>query len=107
MLAEVVSPYPIIDFSKVNKRALSNLLEPERFPILGCSPDQSFYKGKYETLNSIESRKVLKCKHDEKYPFGIAFGFETNLGIVDWNSREGAIHGYIWTGYKEAKANVE
>jgi len=102
-IAEVASPYPIIDFSKVNKRALSNLPEPERFPVLGCSPDPSFYEGKYETLNpgnSIESRKVLKCKHDEKYPFGVASGFETNLGIVDWYSREGAIHGYIWTGYR-------
>ena len=60
-IAEVASPYPIIDFSKVNKRALSNLPEPERFPVLGCSPDPSFYEGKYKTLypgNSIESSTV-------------------------------------------------
>ena len=41
---EVVSPYPIINFSKVNKRTLSNLPEPERFPVLGCSPDQKSTK---------------------------------------------------------------
>ena len=45
-VAEVESPYPIIDISKVNKHALSNLPEPERFPVLSCSPDPSFYEGK-------------------------------------------------------------
>ena len=101
-IVEVASPYPIIDMSKVNKRFLSNLPEPELFPVLGCSPDPQFYEGKYETLNpgnSIESRRVLTSKHDEKYPFGCQFGFLTNLGIVSWSSREGAVHGYIWSGY--------
>ena len=103
-VAEVVSPYPIIDFSKVNKRALSNLPEPERFPVLGCSPDPKFYEGEYvkpySGLGSSLAPLVLKSKHDEKFPFGCELGFETNLGIVGYYSREGAIHGYIWNGYR-------
>ena len=45
-IVEVVSSYPIINFSNVTKHFLSNLPEPERFPILGCSPDPdpNFYK---------------------------------------------------------------
>ena len=101
---EVVPPYPIIDFSKVNKRALSNLPEPERFPVLGCSPDPKFYEGKWEKpysgLGSTLAPQVLRSKHDEKYPFGCELGFETNLGIVGYYSREGALHGYIWNGYR-------
>ena len=103
-VAEVVSPYPIIDFSKVNERALSNLPKPECFPVLGCSPDPKFYEGKWEKpyagLGSSLAPPVLKSKHDKKYPFGCEFGYETNLGIVNWYSREGAIHGYIWSGYR-------
>ena len=103
-IVEVTSPYPIIDMSKVNKRFMSNLPEPERFPVLGCSPDPSFYEGKWEKpyagLGSSLAPLVLKSKHDEKFPFGCELGFETNLGIVGYYSREGAIHGYIWSGYK-------
>ena len=80
-IKEVASPYPIIDFSKVNKRALSSTPEPERFPVLGCSPDPKFYEK----------------EHDKIYPFGSEFGFYTNLGIVDWPSRKETVHGYIWS----------
>ena len=91
-IVEVVSPYPIIDISKVNKRFLSNLPTPERFPILGCSPDPKFYEPRSTHWGSVS-------RYEEKYPFGCAFGFMTNHGIIDWSSREGAVHGYIWTGY--------
>jgi len=103
-IVEVMSPYPVIDMSKVNKRFMSNLPEPERFPVLGCSPDPKFYEGKwdkpYAGLGSSMAPLVLKSKHDEKFPFGCELGFETNLGIVGYYSREGAIHGYIWNGYR-------
>ena len=42
------------------------------------------------------SGQQILSNHDEKNPFGIAFGYETNLGIVGWASTEGAVHGYIW-----------
>ena len=96
---EVMSPYPIIDMSKVNKRFLSNLPERERFPILGCSHDPKFYEPRYEVQYDAQlPPRQLKSRYEEKYPFGCGFGFLTNLGIVDWSSREGAVHGYIWTG---------
>ena len=96
-IVEVTSPYPIIDMSKVNKRFMSNLPEPERFPVLGCSPDPAFYEPKLvrQYGSTGMSRPLLKSKHDEKYPFGIDFGFDTNLGIVAWYNREGTVHGYI------------
>ena len=97
---EVVSPYPVIDMSKVNKRFLSNLPTPERFPVLGCSQDPKFYEPRYEDDGSRRQPLQLVSSYEkEKYPFGCDFGFMTNLGIIDWSSREGAVHGYIWTGY--------
>ena len=84
---EVVSPYPIIDMSKVNKRFLSNLPEPERFPVLGCSPDPKFYEPRYEIQYDAQLPPCqLKSMYEEKYPFGCAFGFDTNLGIISRSS---------------------
>jgi len=97
---EAMSPYPIIDMSKVNRRFLSNLPSPERFPILGCSADPKFYEPRYEVQNDGSRRQLISSYEKEKYPFGCGFGFMTNLGIIDWSSREGAVHGYIWTGYE-------
>ena len=97
-IVEVMSPYPIIDMTKVNRRFLSNLPSPERFPVLGCSQDPKFYEPRYEDDGS--RRQLISSFYEkEKYPFGCAFGFMTNLGIIGWSSREGAVHGYIWTGY--------
>ena len=97
---EVASPYPIIDMSKVNKRFLSNLPEPERFPVLGCSPDPKFYEPRYEVQYDAQlPPRQLKSMYEEKYPFGCGFGFD-NLGIIGSSSLEGAVHGYIWTGYR-------
>ena len=85
---EVVSPYPIIDMSKVNKRFLSNLPEPERFPVLGCSPDPKFYEPRYEIQYDAQlPPRQLKSRYEENYPFGCAFGFDTNLGIIGWSSQ--------------------
>ena len=68
---EVVSPYPIIDMSKVNKRFLSNLPEPERFPVLGCSPDPKFYEPRYEVQYDAQlPPRQLKSMYEEKIPFG-------------------------------------
>ena len=100
-IVEVVSPYPIIDMSKVNKRFLSNLPEAERFPVLGCSPDPKFYEPRYEVQYDAQlPPRQLKSMYEEKYPFGCGFGFDTNLGIIGSSSLEGAVHGYIWTGYR-------
>ena len=89
-IVEVMSPYPIIDMSKVNKRFMSNLPEPEPFPVLCCSQDPNFYEPKYEAQNVVST---VLSNHNEKKTFGIAFGFETNLEMVGWDSREGAIQG--------------
>ena len=97
-IVEVMSPYPVIDMSKVNQRFLQNLPKPEPFPILGCSPDPQFYEPRYE-VQCDGRRRQLKSRHEEKYPFGCGFGYRTNLGIIDWASKEGAVHGYIWSGY--------
>ena len=70
-IVDVVSSYPIINFSNVNKHFLSNLPEPARaFP--------------HSWLLS-RSRPKLRWtnpKHDEKYPCGIAIGFRNQSW--DW-----------------------
>ena len=96
---EVMSPYPIIDMTKVNRTFLSNLPTPECFPVIGCSPDPKFYEPRYEAQNDGSRCQLISRYEKEKYPFGYDFGFMTNLGIIHWSSREGAVHDYIWTGY--------
>ena len=49
----VPDPYPTIDWSKVNKRFVSNIPEPKAFPVQGCSQDPQFYEWshKIETVH--------------------------------------------------------
>ena len=47
----VPDPYPIIDWSKVNKRFIANIPEPTLCPIHSCSPDPAFYEWTERKVN--------------------------------------------------------
>ena len=89
--AEVMAPvssnseasfkYPIIDFSKVNKRFVDNIPKPDLFPVLGCS-------------------KYPDVKEDPAYihpsrPFGHEPGYMTDQGIIAVPDKL-LVHGYVW-----------
>ena len=103
----VPDPYPTIDWTKVNKRFISNVPEPSRFPIHSCSPDPAFYEWTEKKINgSIEKipspferyHYYLKKGWFEAakgmHAFGSRWGYDTSEGIVSVASL--VHHGYIW-----------
>ena len=70
---------PIIDWTKVNVRALANIPTPQACPIHSCSQDPEFYESSKWRLSN---------------PFGWKYGYKTQLGTVLVNSEP--VHGYIW-----------
>lgn len=89
--AEVVTPvstnsetslkYPVIDFSKVNKRFVDNIPKPDLFPVLGCS----------ECPDVKENPDYI---HPSR-PFGHEPGYMTDQGIIAVPDKL-LVHGYVW-----------
>ena len=71
---------PIVNWSKVNYKALSNLPAPQDIPIHGCSKDPNQYIGWIER----------RC------PFGSIPGFSTSLGVITLDAIQEPIHGFIY-----------
>ena len=103
----VPDPYPTIDWTKVNKRFISNIPEPTRFPIHSCSPDPAFYEWTEKIVNgAIEKipspferytyyrRKGWLEAAKGMHAFGSSWGYDTSEGIVSVASL--VHHGYIW-----------
>ena len=109
----VPEPYPIIDWSKVNKRFISNIPEPTLVPIHSCSSDPEFYAWKERKhpgnrIEKIPSRfdryqyyqstnpKCIAAQTTSPHVFGALWGYETSEGIVSVSSL--VHHGYTWKG---------
>ena len=86
-----VITYHTIDIFNVNKRFIENIPKPNRYPVLGVSPDPNFYHEWYQTGDPYKrSQKFL-----DPFPFGSKYGYETNIGVVPPPSDP--IHGYVWS----------
>ena len=86
-----VITYHTIDLQNVNARFIENIPKPTYFPIHGVSPDPDFYHKWYPSAEPYKrDLKFLKPN-----PFGGAYGYQTNIGIVP--PPTDPIHGYIWT----------
>ena len=109
----VPEPYPTIDWSKVNKRFISNIPEPTLVPIHSCSSDPEFYAWKERKhpgnrIEKIPSRfdryqyyqstnpKCIAAQTTSPHVFGALWGYETSEGIVSVSSL--VHHGYTWKG---------
>ena len=103
----VQDPYPTIDWSKVNKRFISNIPEPTRFPIHSCSPDPAFYEWTEKKINGAIEKIPSPFERYHYYlkkgwfeaakgmhAFGSRWGYDTSEGIVSVASL--VHHGYIW-----------
>ena len=83
--------YHTIDLYNVNRRFIDNIPKPNRYPVLGVSPDPDFYHVWYQTGDPYKrSQKFL-----DPAPFGSEFGYETDIGIVP--PPTDPVHGYIWS----------
>ena len=83
--------YHTIDLYNVNSRFIDNIPKPNRYPVLGVSPDPDFYHKWYQTGDPYKrSQKFL-----DPAPFGSLFGYETDIGIVPPSTEP--IHGYVWS----------
>ena len=105
----VPDPYPIIDWSKVNKRFIANIPEPTLCPIHSCSPDPAFYEWTERKVNGALEKIPPPFEKYDFYRkkgwfkaaegmlvFGGMWGYETSEGIVSVSSL--AHHGYVWKG---------
>ena len=103
----VPDPYPKIDWSQVNKRFISNIPEPTRFPIHSCSPDPAFYEWSERKFNGATEKVPPQFEKYDYYRkkgwfkaaegmhvFGGIWGYQTSEGIVSVASL--VHHGYIW-----------
>lgn len=98
-IVDVVSSYPIINFSNVNKHFLSNLPEPARaFPhswLLSRSRPKLLWttgvNGCVKATTKIQNttRNIPPVSPSDSKPI---------LGLVVGTT--GAVHGYIWNGYQ-------
>ena len=94
----VSDPYPVLDWTKVNSRFLSNIPKPVKFPIHGCSLDPAIYEWThvfhYPEVWGGTKENVKPKFVTSSFPFGAEWGYSTSAGII---SVANVIHhGYIW-----------
>ena len=82
---------PVVNWNRLNPNQFRNLPKAEGFPVQGCSQDQNFYV-ETETLGSYPDVRTFLKWERTRFPFGIRFGFSTNMGIVA--VPDVPIHGY-------------
>ena len=89
----VPDPYPTLDWSKVNKRFISNIPSPTRIPKHGCSLDPQFYQ--FTSRFVVGTADNIKPKFvTETYPFGSEYGYRTDAGVISVSNT--VHHGYVW-----------
>ena len=100
---EVVSPYPKVDWTKVNKRLISNIPDPTPQAVHGVHQDPAFYESK-EVLKphvpgTYPKRHTMSVppRFKEKNPFGTLPGYLTDAGVIHPHSNTQMVHGYVWS----------
>jgi len=84
-------PRPYVNWNKLNPFQHKNLPAPQSFPVLGCSPNPSFYA---TTMPDPEKYMGVQVPIWGRVPnpFGSLYGFNTNMGVVAVPNQP--IHGY-------------
>ena len=91
--ASLASPYPRVDWTRVNQRNLANLPKPQYYPVHGCAQDPTFYEPR---KSPCPLGNPLRSLYDEAgaIPFGSELGFRTQAGVIAPGS-----HGEFVSGY--------
>ena len=95
---------PVVDWTKVSERSLGNLPKPQMFPKLGCSSDPKIYEERYHDRGAHGKIKVGSIHEEDKYPFGLEYGYMTDLGVISTNRGDhmedpyqNIVHGHVWS----------
>ena len=99
---EEVSPYPRVDWTRVNTRNLANLPKPQRYAVHGCEPDPNFYEKKKVDMGGGTHYLRSDYEGAMPYPYGSLPGFRTQAGIIAPFSHGEVVSGYIWSPDDEA-----
>ena len=87
-----------VNWSQVNHRFLSNIPSPKKYPVLGCSPDPSFYQDTMELINKGTINQTWfthQCKFGNiDFPYGYEMCFSTDKGPI--SARGVQVHGHVW-----------
>ena len=95
--ASPASPYPRVDWTKVNQRMLANLPKPERFPVHGCTQDATFFERRKVTVAHDDVRFRSPYEEAILCPYGSLPGFLTQDGVVAPGGHGEVVSGYIWS----------
>ena len=96
----VPSPYPRVDWSRVNKRLISHIPDPSPQPVHGVHEDPDFYESKIVREMRPSGHCVPEVKPSLFYrdnPFGTLPGYLTDAGVVHPDSNPEVINGYVWS----------
>ena len=85
--------YPTVDWTKVNKRFLSNIPVPSLQPLHGCSPDPIFYEDRFERSDYGYHRN-MGSQFSNPNPFGAALGYLTDAGAI--GVPDCVYHGHVY-----------
>ena len=91
------SPYPRVDWSRVNQRMLANLPKPDLFPVHGCAQDASFFVKRQVTVAHDSVRFWSPYEEAGSYPYGSLPGFLTQDGVIAPGGHGENVHGYVWS----------
>ena len=104
LVPDVRPPVPIVDWTKVNKRSLGNLPEPQMFPKLGCSNDPNIYSDRIQDHGAHGRINIGSIHRKERFPFGLEYGIMTDLGIISTHKGDQMedpynqiIQGHVWS----------
>ena len=97
-------PVPVVDWTRVNERSLGNLPKPQMFPKLGCSEDANIYADRIHDHGAHGRINTGTIHAKEPYPFGLEYGFMTDLGVISINKGDHmedpyqhVINGHVWS----------
>ena len=91
------SPYPRVDWSRVNQRMFANLPKPDLFPVHGCAQDASFFVKRQVTVAHDSVRFWSPYEEAGHCPYGSLPGFLTQDGVVAPGGHGEVVSGYIWS----------
>ena len=85
---------PCVNENRLNPGQYKNLPQPLAYPVQSCSPDPKFYEKEVDVYigQGHGYMKKYPAWGRKKSPFGVLYGFQTNMGVVAVPSVP--VHGY-------------
>ena len=99
----VPSPFPKVDWSKVNRRLISHIPDPTPQPVHGVHQDPAFYESKEVLKPHVPGTypkrhtMIVPSRFRDKDPFGSLPGYLTDAGVIHPDSNTDPVYGYVWS----------